>query len=128
MGKKDLNPQNIARMALGCIQEKKGKDTKVLDVQNATILADYFVFVSTDNTRQTQAIAHAIIKELKNHSLLPIGREGEKDGWWILLDYGSVVVHIFQNEARDYYELDNYWGDCPEVSLEPILPAEESAA
>lgn len=95
----------------------------MLDVASATVLADFFIIAGAMSTRQTKAIAEVIARELKDRGLLPLGVEGREEGWWVLLDYGSVVIHIQQTDARAYYELDNYWGDCPEVELEPIQPS-----
>ena len=94
----------------------------MLDVSGATVLADYFLIAGVSSTRQAKAIGEAIQRELKERGLLPIGVEGREEGWWVLIDYGSVVVHIQQEDARAYYELDMYWGDCPQVQLEPIAP------
>ena len=111
-------------MALGCINDRKGLDAKVLDVSESSVLADYFVIASVDNKRQSKGILASIEKELKARGLYAIGVEGREEGWWILIDYGSVVIHIQHTEARAYYDLDSYWGDCPVVKLEPIAPTQ----
>ena len=120
----DISSEEIARIALGCIEDKKASATRVLRVTEATILADYFIICTVDNSRQAAAIADAVSRELKARKLYPNGVEGREDGWWVLLDYGSVIVHLQQDEARAFYDLDNYWGDCPEIELEPIRPTE----
>lgn len=119
-----VEAKDIARVALGCISDKKGFDVKVIDVGESSVLADYFVIASVDNKRQSKAILTAIEKELKSRGTYAIGVEGREEGWWILIDYGSVVIHIQHTEARAYYDLDSYWGDCPQVDLEPIAPSE----
>lgn len=118
----------MAQIALGCVAEKKAKNVRVLDISNQTILADYFIICTADNERQARAIASLIQIELKSLGLLPYGTETPQDAQWALLDYGTVVVHIFQPEARSFYDLDNYWCDAPEVKLEPVKPGAAAAA
>jgi len=118
----------VARIALGCIEDKKAKNVRVLDISSQTILADYFIICTAESERQGRAIASAIQLELKHLGLLPYGTETPQDAQWGLLDYGTVVVHIFQPEARVFYDLDNYWCDAPEVKLEAIKPGSGNAA
>lgn len=112
----------MARVALGCINERKGKNVKALYVAEVSILADYFIIVSAESSRQSAAIADAVLYEFKHRGVLPLGVEGKEEGMWVLIDFGDIVVHVQQQEARVFYDLDNYWGDAPEVHLEPIAP------
>jgi len=118
----------IARIALGCVEDKKAKDVRVLDISGLTILADYFIIATAETERQSRAIINEIIVELKKHGVAPYGSETPRDSMWALLDYGVVVIHVFQSEARAFYDLDNYWCDGEQVTLEPIAPTSATSA
>jgi ribosome-associated protein len=118
----NFTPLEVAQVALGCVEEKKAKNVRVLDISSQTILADYFIICTADNERQARAISSLIQMELKSRGLLPYGTETPQDAQWGLLDYGTVVVHIFQPDARSFYDLDNYWCDAPEVKIEAVKP------
>ncbi len=119
-------PLELARIVLGCLSEGKAEDIRVLDVQESTVLADYFIIAGARNSRQAVAVAEAVQRELKARGVQPIGIEGRNDGWWVLIDFGSVVVHVMQPEARKFYDLENFWGDAPTVELEPIMPLHQA--
>lgn len=78
-------------------------------------MADYFVLATGTNRKHIQTIAEEISKSLKTHNRLSLSREGYEQGWWVLIDYGEVVVHVFAKDARDYYDLENLWGDAEEL-------------
>ncbi len=91
--------------------DKKAEDPKILDMVESLNITDHFLVVSAENRRQAQAIASSLDVEMK-HAGVPKARiEGYSDGWWILMDFDSLVVHIFQSEAREYYGLDRLWAD-----------------
>ena len=119
-----LSAEEIARISLGCLQDKKATEIRTLCVTKATILADYFIIATVQNARQAAAASESIRREIKRRGGMPTGTEGEEHGWWTLVDLATVVVHIMQAEARSFYDLDNYWGDSPEVKLDPIMPEE----
>ncbi|MFN2617534.1 MAG: ribosome silencing factor [Thermoleophilaceae bacterium] len=101
---------HIARVAA----EKKAVDVRVIDLRAIVSYTDYFVVCSGNTERQTKAIHDAIRYELKHgEGLLPNRSEGEREARWILLDYLDCVVHIFTPEARDYYRLEQLWGEAP---------------
>ncbi len=87
----------------------------MLDTRPVSSLADYFVIATSDNTRQTKAIADEIQKQLKKHRVLPLGVEGTPDTGWLLLDYNGVIVHLFSSEMRDFYRLEQLWEHAPVV-------------
>ena len=102
--------ERIARAA----SEKKATDVRVLDLRGIVGYTDYFVICSGNTERQTKAIHDAIYYELKHEEgLLPNRSEGEREARWILLDYLDCVVHIFTPEAREYYRLEQLWGEAP---------------
>ena len=94
--------------------DKKGTDIRVIDLRGIVSYTDFFVIATGNTERQTKAIHDAVHQELKNeHGLLPRRTEGDREGRWILLDYLDTVVHIFTPDARDYYRLDQLWGEAP---------------
>jgi ribosome-associated protein len=100
----------ILREILRLITEKKGEETVVLDVEEASIGTDFFVITEANNPRQLRAIAENIKKGLPQE---PLAFEGFDSSVWIALDYGNVIVHVFEREARRFYDLESLWGDKP---------------
>ena len=106
--------ERIAEMAA----DRKAIDVRVLDVREVVSYTDWFVICSGNTERQTRAIRDAIHKALKDDDgLLPRRAEGEREARWILLDYLDCVVHIFTPEAREYYRLEQLWGEVPARSV-----------
>jgi ribosome-associated protein len=91
------------------IAEKLGSDIVLLDMREVSLLADYFVLASSESTPQTQAILDEVQKTAKAAGARNVHVEGAPDSGWVLLDYGSVVVHIFDPELRTYYDLEGLW-------------------
>ena len=119
--KKDLNLQakESALLAVDYALDKKGYNLKLLHVSTLSSLTDYLLLVSGRSDRQVQAIAEHIKLEMKNrHQILPLAIEGLDQGRWVLLDYGEIMVHIFQEPVRDFYDLEGLWSEAPEVPLE----------
>jgi ribosome-associated protein len=88
----------------------------VLDLRSVSTFTDFFVIMTGNSSRQNTAIYESIELELKRDKLVPIGVEGRELAEWILIDYGSFVVHIFSKQARGYYSLEKLWGDAPRLS------------
>jgi ribosome-associated protein len=108
--------ERIAEIA----SDKKAIDIRVIDLRGIVSYTDFFVICSGNTERQAKAIHDGIYEELKNRSserLLPRRTEGDREARWILLDYWDVVVHIFTPEAREYYRLENLWGEAPARSV-----------
>jgi ribosome-associated protein len=101
----------VARKAVDVAEDKKAADIVLLDLGGVTTMADYFVICSGGSERQIQAIADGIVDALRAEGLRPIGREGEAASHWILVDFGSVIVHVFTPPERDYYELEKHWSE-----------------
>lgn len=95
------------------ILSKKGYDTKILDLRKLTTLADYFVICSADSNTQVKAISDEVDKKLRDEGIKCYHKEGTETNNWVLMDYFDVVVHIFRNESRMYYNLEKLWGDAP---------------
>ena len=105
----DLAPLDLARRIVELAEDKKAADIVLLDLGELTTLADAFVICSGGSERQISAIADGIVEGLRDERVKPIGREGTAESHWVLLDYGSVIVHVFTPPERDYYELEKHW-------------------
>ncbi len=106
--------------------DNRGRDILLLDLREGTPLVDFFVIASAASRRQANAIAIEIDAEMKKINELKLGMEGSEEGRWVLIDYGDFVVHIFSEEAREYYGLDEIWGDASRLDwAEPGPPRSE---
>jgi len=115
-------PGSALELALLCAAaalDKKGEDPVLLQVGELTGYADYFLLVSGRSTRQASAVGENVARTLKKAGRPALGTEGLKEGSWILLDFGEVVVHVFHQPAREFFDLDSLWGDAPRVELDP---------
>lgn len=101
------------KMSVKASQAKKAEDIVVLDLQGISSFTDYFIIMQGNSKRQNLAIYENIETELKNENIRPLSIEGRKNAEWILMDYGSFIIHIFSKEAREYYYLEKLWGDAP---------------
>lgn len=106
---------DLARRIVELAEDKKAADMVVLELAPLTTLADYFVIASGGSERQLDAIADGIIEGLRDEKVKPIGREGTAASHWVLLDYGSVIVHIFTPPERDYYGLEKHWSEAKTI-------------
>jgi ribosome-associated protein len=114
----DLGPEELTERIAAIASDHKAIDIRVLDVREAVGYTDYFVVCSGNTERQAKAIHDAVYQALKDdHGLLPRRTEGQREARWILLDYLDCVVHIFTPDARDYYRLENLWGEVPARSV-----------
>jgi ribosome-associated protein len=111
----DRLPLEIARRAVALAEDKKAADIVLLDLAALTTLADYFVICSGGSERQLDAIADGIVEGLREEGVRPIGREGTSASHWVLLDFGSVIVHVFTPPDRDYYQLERHWSEAKTV-------------
>ncbi len=104
-----LTPEQIKDAVVAALEDIKGFDISVLDVQNMTSLTSYMVVCSGNSNRQTKALADNVYEKLKEKGVEPRGIEGEKDGEWVLVDLGDVIVHIMLPATRAYYNLEQLW-------------------
>ena len=112
----ELDPE--LQLAIRCASEKKAFDMVALDLRNIASFTEFFVIASGSNQRQVQAIADEINEQLKKQlSTRPIRIEGYNSGEWVLLDYGDFIVHIFNGDAREFYDLARLWRDARKVEL-----------
>jgi ribosome-associated protein len=106
------------REAVAAAEDRKAADLKVLHLQKVSDFTDYFLICSGASERQVQAIADAVQERLRGHRVRPLHVEGYNRAQWVLLDYGDLVVHVFQEQPRRYYALERLWGDAPDVTAE----------
>jgi ribosome-associated protein len=99
-------------------KEKKASDILILELKGLTSIADYFLICSGITARQVKAVAEAVEERLSKKTINPSHIEGLPDARWILMDYGDLVVHIFDEETRRYYEIEKLWGDAKKLALE----------
>lgn len=113
-----MDGREHALLAAGAAHSKKANDVVVLDIQRLSPFNDYFVIGSGNSSTQVRAIAEAVEKKMKEAGVILHHREGHsgKSGW-MLLDYGAVVVHIFHDDQRSFYDLERLWGDAERVEL-----------
>jgi ribosome-associated protein len=108
--------RDLARLAARIAASKQGETVTVLDVRELITITDYFVIASGTSDRQVGTIADEVARSLKQQGTSPVRREGEPGTGWVLLDFVDFVVHVFRAEERDFYRLENLWGDAPVVS------------
>ncbi len=119
-----MTPKEMALAVAQALDSKKGKDILVLETDGVTTLADYFVLCSGSSAPQLKALGDAAEKRMKENDIMPHHIEGHRGGTWILQDYGDVVVHLFSEEAREFYDLDRLWQDANVVDLSDVLTRE----
>jgi ribosome-associated protein len=114
-----LQIEQLARSAAEAAADKKAIDVVALKVADLLIVTDYFVIATGANDRQVKVIADTIEERLREAGVKPVGREGERENTWVLLDFGDLVVHVFQPEEREFYRLEKLWSDAPRLDLPP---------
>jgi ribosome-associated protein len=113
-----LKSRDLAITAAEAALKKKATDVTILDVSGLTVIADHFVICSGESTTQVKAVAGFIAEELARKRVKPLGVEGAAYSHWILLDYGDVIVHIFEKETRAYYNLEKLWMDAKVIEID----------
>lgn len=114
-----VTPYEIARVASMAADSKKAQDIVVLDLTAKTDVCDYFVICSATSNPQSDAIVDEIREKVRtNCGAMAVSTEGREGRNWVLIDFGSVVVHVFKPETRDFYRLEKLWGDAPEVEMD----------
>ena len=115
-----LTPKEIAAIAARALDDKKARDIKVLATAEQTVLADYFVICNGTSSTHIKALVDEVDRALSEAGEPPVRREGLRSDIWILMDFGSVIVHVFTDEARKFYNLERLWSDSEEVSLSSL--------
>jgi ribosome-associated protein len=119
-----LPSREMAEIAVKALDGKKGKEIKLIRIDKITTLAEYFVICTGTSNTQINALCDEVEKQLTEAGE-PLHREGYRGGTWVLLDYGCIVVHVFNDEARKFYSLEHLWADGEEVDLSALLPHAE---
>ena len=111
----------MAQIACKAIDDKKGQDIKVIDIHNVSVIADYFVIASGTNSNQVQAIVDNVEEQLGRAGFEAKQIEGNRNSSWILMDYGDVIVHVFDEENRLFYDLERIWRDGKVFEMDEFL-------
>ena len=119
-----MEPLDKALLCLKSIKERKAIDPVVFDMGKLTSIADYFIVASGNSSRQVQAISRHVRAKMRENGVRPIGVEGEQKGHWILMDYGDVVVHVFYQPVREFYDLEGFWIEAKRITGNEKNPEE----
>ena len=114
-----MESKQLKEISLGILQDIKAQDIQVLDVRKITDIADYLIIASGTSTRHVAATADRLLRDMQDHHIKVLGKEGLDSGEWALLDFGDVVIHLMLPKVREFYALEKLWG-----GSEPIQSAE----
>ncbi len=98
--------------------EKKAFNIVILELKGISVLADYFIICTGTSSRHVQAITDNVEYEMKQLGEISLGKEGSKEGKWVLLDYNDVIVHVMQENEREFYDLDRLWSECQRITFD----------
>ena len=116
-----LTPKEIAYEVTKALDAKKGQNIKLLKIDRVSSLADYFLICTASSSTHVRTLCDAVEEAMDTAGEPMVGREGHRGGTWVVLDYGCVVVHVFTEETRAFYDLERLWQDGKEVSLISVL-------
>lgn len=103
--------ERMAEIAYNALDEKKGGDIKIIDISGISVIADYFIIANGNNISQVQALVDNVEEKMGKAGFIMKRKEGNKSSTWVLLDFGDVVVHVFDSEDRLFYDLERIWSD-----------------
>ena len=121
-----MESKELAILSARAMDQRKGAKITVLKVEDLSALTDYFVVGTGASRVQTQAMADNIEDELAKAGIRPNRIEGLQEGRWVLMDYGQVIIHIFQEDERNFYNLERLWADAPALPFEEVFPDREA--
>lgn len=110
----------VTAIAVKSLIEKKAEDISLIDISNVSILADYFLIACGSNKRQVQTLINNLEDCLKKEGIVSKNIEGYQSGSWVLMDYGDLVIHIFDRKSRDFYDLERLWKDGKKINIEDL--------
>ena len=119
-----LEPKEIAVAVTKALDEKKGMDIKLLKIDRVSSLADYFLICTGTSNTHVKTLCDYAEYTLEQLGETMLGREGHRGNSWELLDYGTIVIHVFTTEAREFYALERLWADAEEINISDIISAE----
>ena len=114
------NAKEMAKIAAAALEDKKARDLKILDISDVSVLADYFIIASGSNRNQVQAMVDEVEEKLGKAGYTPKQIEGYQTANWILMDYQDLIIHVFDEENRLFYDLERIWSDGKVVSPEAL--------
>jgi len=117
----DPYPAQSLNLYIQAVLGKKAIDVVVLDLRKLSSIADVFIICSGRSNRQVVAIAEHIQVDLKKHGIIPLSVEGKKEGHWVLLDYGHVIIHVFYEPVRGFYDLEGLWIDAERIETKNLV-------
>lgn len=112
--------KEMARIAYDALVDKKGEDIKIIDITGISVLADYFIIANGNSDNQVSALVDNVEKELHKAGYELKQREGRTNSSWILLDFGDIIVHVFDRENRLFYDLERIWKDGKDITIEEL--------
>ena len=113
-----MNPKEMAVLAKAALEERKAEDVRVINIEKISTLADYFLIASGSNRNQLQAMAESVEEAFDKKGIRPKNIEGYQGASWILMDYGDIVLHLFDTENRLFYDIERIWRDGVPVDLD----------
>lgn len=116
-----MTPKEIMEAAVRALDDRKARDIRALHTTELTVVADYFVLCTASSTTHVKTLTDEVDRALSEKGEPPLRREGYRSGGWVLLDFGSVIVHVFLKETREFYNLERLWGDAAEVDISSLL-------
>ena len=112
--------KKMALMAVDALEDRKGDNVRIIDISEISTLADYFIIAGGSNINQVQAMADSVQEKLGREGFFTKNVEGYESGNWILLDFGDIIVHVFDNENRLFYDLERIWRDGKNISKDEL--------
>lgn len=109
--------REMASVACRALEDKKGEDIRVIDISEISVLADYFVIASGSSNSQVTALVDHVEEKMHKAGYIQKQREGQNSGTWVLLDYGDIIVHVFDTESRSFYNLERIWSDGKQIEV-----------
>lgn len=110
----------MAKIAYNALDEKKGEDIKVIDISGISVMADYFIIANGNSITQVQALVDNVEEKMNQSGFIMKRKEGNRSSTWVLLDFGDIVVHVFDNEDRRFYDLERIWSDGKTVDISAL--------
>ena len=116
-----MTPKEVALHAVKALDDHKGVDIRMLEITDVTTLADHFVICTGTSSTHVKSLCDSVEKAMDEAGEPVLRREGHRSGTWVLLDYGCLVVHVFTEETRQFYDLERLWSDARKIDLESII-------
>ena len=115
--KKSIDGKERLLLCINASLKRKAKNLTILNLKELSSFADYFIICSGTSDRQVQSIAASIRENLKEYGIIPLGIEGESLGKWVLMDYEDVIIHVFYEPIREFYDIERLWPDVPRMEV-----------